>query len=71
VAKPAVPPLTSGHARELHGRSMDWIAAREANGLEVSTAELETELRTVLRQELALDEVEAAIAQVMELVFAV
>ena len=63
--------LTPGHARELHNRSLDWIAAQEANGLEVSTAGLEAELREVLREELALDEVEAAIAQVMELVFAV
>jgi hypothetical protein len=71
AAKSAAPPLTPGHARELHNRSLDWIAAQEANGLEVSTAGLEAELRTVLREELAQDEVEAAIAQVMELVFAV
>jgi hypothetical protein len=71
AAKPAAKPLTPGHARELHTRSLNWIAAQEANGSEVSTAALEAELRTVLRQELTLDEVEAAIAQVMDLVFAV
>ena len=63
--------MTSGHVRELHRRSLDWIAAREANGLEVSTAALEAELRTILRQELATNEVEAAVAQVMDRVLAV
>jgi putative DNA primase/helicase len=71
AATPAAPPLTPGHVRELHRWSLDWVAAREAANLDVTTAGLEAELRTVLRQELALDEVEAAIAQVMELVFAV
>jgi hypothetical protein len=63
--------LTPGHARDLHARAMDWIAAREAKGLEVSTGALEAELREILREEVALDQVEAAIAQVMDLVFAV
>jgi putative DNA primase/helicase len=71
ATKPTTPPLTSGHVRELHRRSLDWIAAREANGLEVSTAALEAELRTILRQELATNEVEAAVAQVMDRVLAV
>jgi len=70
AAKPATPPLTSGHVRELHRRSLDWIAAQEANGLELSTAALEAELRSILREELAdPNQVEAAIAQVMVLVF--
>jgi P4 family phage/plasmid primase-like protien len=71
AAKPTAPPLTPGHVRELHRRSLDWIAAREAKGLEVSTAALEAELRTVLREEVAPHEVKAAIAQVMNLVFAI
>ena len=62
-------PLTPGHARELRAWSLEWIAAQEANGFEVSTAGLEAELRMILREEVAPEEVEAAIAQVMDLVF--
>jgi len=63
------PPLTPGHARDLRAWSLEWIADQEANGLEVTTAGLEAELRIILREELPPEEVEAAIAQVMDLVF--
>src|SRR5262249_51967417 len=48
--------------------SLDWAADQQAKGLDVSTADLEAELRIILREELPPDEVEAAIAQVMDLV---
>ena len=71
-AQPAAPaPLTTGRARELHAYSLDWSAAEQDAGREVTASELEAELRTVLREELPPDDVEAAIAQVMTLVFAV
>jgi hypothetical protein len=63
-------PLTPGHARELHAWSLDWTADQQAKGLNVSTADLEAELRIILREELPPDEIEAAIKQVMDLVFA-
>jgi len=69
TAAPA--PLTTGRARELHAYSLDWSAAEQDAGREVTTLELEAELRTILREELPSDDVEAAIAQVMTLVFAV
>jgi hypothetical protein len=47
---------------------LDWAADQQAKGLDVSTADLEAELRIILREELPPDEVEAAIAQVMDLV---
>jgi RecA-family ATPase len=65
------PPLTAKHARELHDRSMKWIAAREAANLDVTTAVLEAELRTILRAEVAPGVLEAAVGQVMDLVFAI
>jgi putative DNA primase/helicase len=71
-ARAAAPsPLTSGRARELHAWSLDWTASEQAAGREVTTAVLEAELRVILREELPPDEVEAAIAQVMDLVFKV
>jgi len=63
------PPLTPGHARDLRAWSLEWSAGQEAKGLEVSTAGLEAELRLILREELPPEKVEAAIAQVMDLVF--
>ena len=70
-AAKAAPPLTAAHARELHDRSMRWIAAREAANLDVTTAVLEAELRTILCAEVAPGAVEAAVGQVMDLVFAI
>jgi hypothetical protein len=67
----APPPLTAAHARELHDRSMKWIAAREAANLDVTTAVLEAELRTILSAEVAPGVLEAAVGQVMDLVFTI
>ena len=57
--------------RELHDRSMKWIAAREAANLDVTTAVLEAELRTILSAEVAPGVLEAAVGQVMNLVFTI
>jgi len=70
-AAKAPPPLTAAHARELHDRSMKWIAAREAANLDVTTAVLEAELRTILSAEVAPGVLEAAVGQVMNLVFTI
>jgi hypothetical protein len=68
-APPSPSPLMPGRARELHAWSLDWAANQQAKELDVSTATLEAELRIILREEVAPDEVEAAIKQVMNLVF--
>jgi RecA-family ATPase len=68
---PRAMPLTAKHARELHERSMEWIAARAAANLDVTTTVLEAELRTILCAEVAPDMLEAAVGQVMDLVFAI
>ena len=62
-------PLTPGRARELRARSLDWTADQQAKGLNVSTADLEAELRIILREEVSPSEVETAIKQVIDLVF--
>jgi len=67
-AAPAPSPLTSGRARELYTVAIDWIAAQEGANIEFGTADLEAELRLILREEVAPDEVETAIAQVVDLV---
>lgn len=70
--KPAPPPpLTPGRARELHVWSVDWSAEQQEAGVDVKTADLEAELGRILRDEVGQDEVETAIKQVMDLVFAV
>jgi putative DNA primase/helicase len=66
-----LPPLTSGRARELHAWSLEWAADKEAAGLSCTTEELESELRTILREELPAEEIDAAVEQVLNLVFAV
>jgi putative DNA primase/helicase len=63
-------PLTTGRCRDLWEWSVEWIANQEALWLEVTTASLEAELRIILREEVPSDQVEAAVKQVMDLVFA-
>jgi putative DNA primase/helicase len=69
ATKAPPPPLTPGRARDLRAWSLDWATARQAANLDFTTAQLEAELRIILRGELPPDEVEAAIKQVVDLVF--
>jgi putative DNA primase/helicase len=70
-AAPARSPLTSGRARELYAIAIDWIAGQNAAGRSFKTADVENELRSIVREEVPPDEVEAAITQVLDLLFAV
>jgi len=63
-------PLTPGQARDLRDWSLDWATAQQSAGREVMTADLEAELRIKLHGEVPPNEIEAAIKQVMDLVFA-
>src|SRR5262249_41159886 len=62
-------PLTPGRARDLRAWSLDWATAQRDANLDFTTAQLEAELRIILRKELPPSEVEAAIKQVVDLVF--
>jgi len=66
----APPPLTSGRARELYNWSIEWAATQQIENPSFTTADLEAELRGILHDEVMPDELEAAIKQVIDLVFA-
>jgi hypothetical protein len=69
ATKTPPPPLTPGQARDLRDWSLDWASAQRTANHNFTTAQLEAELRMKLRGEVLPDEVEAAIKQVMDLVF--
>jgi putative DNA primase/helicase len=71
TAKSKAPSFMPGRARELHAWSLNWIADQEAANRTFGTTDLEAELRIMLREELPSNEVETAIKQIMDLVFAV
>jgi hypothetical protein len=69
ATKAPPPPLTAGQARDWRDWSLDWATAQRAANHDFTTAHLEAELRIKLRAELPPDEVEAAIKQVVDLLF--